>query len=367
MKIQNSFVMAATAACLISTSLAHADVSFGSSARLLGMGGAGIAVVDRADHNTGLNPAALALNNRRSQIFFPNVGLHASGIPIKEAYKHLIQNPGANDAVDLARDFGGQNSEFSAALGFGARVGHMDAMTTGIGLVRIIPNADLKNWSKTGNGDLTKLNGNEKADVYGAAIYSLPIIGAAERISPKGSPIRVEAGTRIKLSRSVYTHYLVSSSNIMNNTVATPASELGSGTTITKDGIGVDFGLLAHPTSHQGFSVALLVNNLLDPGFRIAGTDVNGNPAKFDLQPRSITVGSALEAGKFLFVADAVDITRAYGNVQGRLGMELTTRKVSYRLGYSSARGFTAGIGWRFVQVAFGARAPLEIIKTLRF
>ena len=85
------------------------------------------------------------------------------------------------------------------------------------------------------------------------------------------------------------------------------------------------------------------------------------------LQPRSVTIGSAYETGKWLFAADAVDLTRAYSNVQGRIGMEYSTRKVSFRAGYSSAVGLTAGFGWGWLQLAFGNRAPLDVATTLRF
>src|SRR5207249_12301412 len=139
------------------------------------------------------------------------------------------------------------------------RVGHIDASATGVGIVRVLPNAALQTWSKTANGDVTKLTGAERGDLLGAAIYALPQVGIAERVSPAGSPIRVEAGARVKLMRAIYTHYIVSSSNIANNTPATAAPELNGGTTITRDDVGVDVGILVHPRSHAGFSGALVV------------------------------------------------------------------------------------------------------------
>jgi hypothetical protein len=331
------------------------------------MGGAGIAVVDRSERNTLVNPAALALYNRRVKLDFPHVGLHASGVSLRNAYNHLFNNIDKNDAVTLARDFGSRDSDFGANLGIGMRFGHSDVQLTGTGIVRVLPNAALQQWSKTANGDLSLLTGSERADLVGAAIYTIPTASVAERISPAGSPIRVEAGARVKLSRSVYSHYIVTAANIKNNTAAVTAPELGGGTTLTKDGIGVDVGFLAHPREHNGFSGAIVVTNLIEPGFKFTGTDTTGAAVKYDLQPRSITVGTAYEAGRILIVADAVDLTRAYDNAQGRFGMEYRTRKVAFRGGYSSARGFTVGFGWGFIDLAFGARAPLEISQTLRF
>jgi hypothetical protein len=355
------------AACLLSAGASRADVTFGGNARAFAMGGAGIAVVDHSERNTLVNPAALALYNRRVRLSFPTIGLHASGISLRNAYNHLFNNIDKNDAVTLARDFGSQNSEFGANLAFGMRFGHFDATATGNGIVRVLPNAALQQWAKTANGDVSQLSGNERADMIGAGIYTLPTATFAERISPAGSPIHIEAGARVKLARSVYSHYIVTASNIQNNTAAVTAPELGGGTTLTKDGIGVDFGFLAHPRDHTGFSGALVVTNLIEPNFKFTGTDTTGAAVKYDLQPRSITVGSAYEAGRILIVADAVDLTRAYSNAQGRFGMEYRTRKIAFRGGYSSARGFTVGFGWGFVDLAFGAKAPLEVSQTLRF
>jgi hypothetical protein len=238
--------------------------------------------------------------------------------------------------------------------------------------VFIQPNPALQAWAKNANGDVTQLATNPayagaRADLLGAAIYSLPTIGVAERVSAAGSPTRVEAGARIKLMRAVYTHYVVNSANIINNTAAAPAPELNGGSTLTQDGIGVDLGFLVHPSKYEGLSGALLITDAVEPNFVFNGTDRNGNPARYDLQPRSYSLGSAYAEGKMIFAVDVVDLSRAYGNVQGRFGAEYTSKKLSLRAGYSTARGFTAGFGWGILQFAFGARAPLEVTQTLRF
>src|SRR5262249_50881913 len=167
-----------------------------------------------------------------------------------------------------------------------------------------------------------------------------------EMLSTTGSPTRMEVGARVKLMRAVYTHYIVNSTNIIDNTDATPAPELNGGSTLTQDGIGVDLGFLVHPRKYEGLSGALLITDVVEPDFVFHGTDRFGTPTKYDLQPRSFSVGSAYAKGKVVFAADVVDLSRAYGNVQGRLGAEYTSKKLSLRAGYSSARGFTAGFGW---------------------
>ncbi len=346
---------------------AQSDVIFGTNARAVAMGGAGLAIVDRSEYNTLVNPAALALYNRRVKLSYPGIGIHISGISFKAAADHLFGNPDKNDAVTLAKDFGSRPSEFGIGLSEGLRVAHMDVTLTGIATARVIPNAAMQTWAKNANGDITQLTGSERADLLGAGIYSLPSIGVAERISPNGSPIRFDAGFRIKLSRAVYSHYIVNSDNIRFNTAASSAPELNGGTTLTKDGIGGDIGFLVHPRSHAGWSAALVVFNAVEPNFAFIGTDSTGAPAKYALQPRSVSVGTAYESGRVVVAADAIDLTAAYNHVQGRIGVEYATKRIGLRAGYASARGFTVGFGWGFLQLAFGARAPLEIIQTLHF
>src|SRR5207247_9998006 len=117
------------------------------------------------------------------------------------------------------------------SLRWGARFGHIEANATGIALVHIVPNPELRNWANTTNGDINQLAtnpafANARADLAGAAIYSLPTVGIAERVSPAGSPTRIEAGVRVKLMRAIYTHYIVDKNNIVNNTAAASAPDL---------------------------------------------------------------------------------------------------------------------------------------------
>jgi len=346
---------------------ARADWIFGGNSRVIAMGGAGLAVVDKSGYNTLLNPAALALYNRRVVGEFPSLGVRARGIPLDAAFEHLTGNPDENEAVDLARDFGKRDSQFGANIDWGIRFGHVEARAFAVGAARLFPNTALRTWAQTANGDVTRLTGAERADLIGAAIYSLPTITAAERVSPPGSPTRIEAGARVKLMRAFYTHYLVDANAIRTNGPATPAPELGGGTSLHRDGIGVDLGVLAHPRDHAGFSGALVITNAIEPTFRFLGTDQSGAPYQYDFQPRSVSMGSAWEGGRMLVALDLVDLTASYGDVQARLGAEYATRGVGFRAGYASARGFTAGFGWRFIQVAYGARAPIDIAYTLRF
>ncbi len=353
--------------CAASAAAARADVIFLGNSRAIGMGGAGLAIIDGSGRNSLVNPASLALLDRKMHVSYPGIGFRASGIPLDKSFEHLFGNPDKNDALDLARDFGKRGSEFGLSLNIGARFGHLDAQASGVAKVLVVPNASLQDWAQNANGNLSLLTGSERGDIFGAAIYALPTVGVAERVSPKGSPVQIEAGARVKLMRAVYSHYVVSADNIRNNTAAASAPELNGGTTLTKDSVGVDFGLLVHPSQRQGLSGALVVTNLIAPAFQFDGTDANGGAFRYDLQPRTVALGSAWQGGKGLVAFDVVDITRSYGNVQARLGGEYRSRNWAFRTGYHSARGFTAGIGFGRFDIAFGNRTPLEVTQTLRF
>ncbi|MCC6728028.1 MAG: conjugal transfer protein TraF [Chthonomonadales bacterium] len=361
------FALAATTAVLP----AHADFTFGGNSRAFAMGGAGLAIVDRLARSNRINPAALALMNRRVRLDSASIGLRASGIPLRQAWDHLTGTPDENDASELARDFGKRDSNFGVSLAFGLRFGHVAARAEGVGKARVLPNERLEAWARNENGDVDKLADPQyegaRADFLGAAVYNLPTIEVAERVSPAGSPTRVEVGTRIKLMHAVYSHYLADRQSIIDDTAADPAPEMHGRSTLEKSGLGIDVGFLVHPRDYEGLSGALLVTNLIEPNFRFDGTDETGAARRYDLQPRSVALGTAYVEGRVVTAFDVVDITRSYGDVQARLGAEYATRGLALRAGYSSAAGFTAGFGYGFLQFAFGGRAPLEVVQTLRF
>lgn len=346
---------------------AEGDITFGGNARAFAMGGAGLAVVDELGRTSSANPASLALQSRSFRMGIPSLGLRASGIPIRQAWDHITGNPDLNDAVGLARDFGQNTSQFGVSLGALVSYSHLTLGAEGVATAYIIPNEALRDWARNANGNLAALTGNERADLLGAAVYSLPSFAVAERVSPAMSPTRIDMGAKIKFARALYTHYLASADNIRNNTQGTPAPELAGGTSLSKEGLGVDVGFLMHPRDRQGLSAALVVANLVGPEFTFDGTNSAGAATRYTLQPRSAAVGLAYASGRILAALDGVDLTRAYGPAQARMGVEYTTRAISFRAGYASSCGLTAGIGWNYLQLAVGNKTPLEIIQTLRF
>jgi hypothetical protein len=355
-----------TAACLSLSQIALADVTFGGNSRAFGMGGAGIAVLDMSGRTSAINPAAVGLLNRRSILEFPHLGFRTSGIPFGKAFDHATGKSNASDLATFARDFGGRESSVGFGAGWGIRMGHMDLRTEGIGTIRVQPNDQFQAWAKAG-GDITNVTPGMRADLLGAAIYTLPTIGFAERISPPGSDVRVTAGARVKLSRALYSHYFVDAASVAANGNAIEAPELNGKSHLEKTGIGVDLGLLIHSDHHYGWSGAAVVTNLVEPNFRFDGTDRNGNPFTYDMQPRTVSVGTAWRGNRVVAAIDGVDLGQAYGARQGRMGIEYGSKGWAIRGGYSTERGFTIGLGLKFLDIAIGARQPLGISQVLRF
>src|SRR5689334_20646278 len=112
MTLKRLYAAAAVLSAAAFCGSASADVIFGSNARSTAMGGAGLAIVDRSGYNTLVNPAGLALYNRRVKLSYPGVGIHISGVSFSAASSHLFGNPDKNDAVTLAKDFGSRQSDF---------------------------------------------------------------------------------------------------------------------------------------------------------------------------------------------------------------------------------------------------------------
>lgn len=351
------------------SSVAGADITFGGNARIMAMGGAGLAVVDRSGNTSPINPAQIALLNRRSFVDLPSLGVRFRGIPLGTMFDRAFGGVNKTDATSLMKDFGGRDVEFGGQFNWGLRLGHLDARSNFIGTGRLLPNAALKTWANTANGDVTKLTGAERGDFVGAGILSIPTIGVAERISAAGSPTLVEVGARVKLMRAYYSHYVVDSNAIQTSGSAAPAAEMGGRSSLRQDGLGIDVGFLAHPRNAQGLTGAVVITNLIAPNFRFNGTSTDGlnNPVSYDYQPRTVALGTAWQSRNVLVAADLVDITSSYGATQLRLGAEWNLKKIALRAGYNAQHGFSYGFGLGFLQFSFGKKLPLEVTQTLRF
>lgn len=357
--------IAGMAICALPT---RADLTFGGDARALAMGGAGLALADQPEKTSRFNPAALALLTRRTSLYIPNIGLRASGIDLDETYKRLGSGRlDADDAVELAREFGRRDADINLSADAGIRFQSIEVQANGFARARLLPNAAFRNWAESANGDVTRLTGAERADLLVAGVYALPAIGLGRRITLPDRPSDLLLGVRIKPLRAVYTHYIVDANNLQTDSAARPAPELGGDDYRSKSGVGVDVGILSLPRDGNGVSTALVVTNLIKPSLRFTGTDTNGATTGYNLQPTSLSLGSALRQGGAILAFDLVDINRAYGDAQARLGAEFKAGSIALRTGYSSQGGFTYGVGLGQFDLSFGKTLPLEVNQRLRF
>src|SRR5207244_1991918 len=106
---------------------------------------------------------------------------------IGQAWDHLVSHPDRNDAVTLARDFGGQPSNFGAGVSWDIRFGHLDAFMYGVVKVSVTPNAALETWAHTANGDVTNLTGTGGA---GPSQGACRLFGRSRRDQPRQSELR---------------------------------------------------------------------------------------------------------------------------------------------------------------------------------
>jgi hypothetical protein len=343
-------------------------VTFGADARALGMGGAGIA----AGFLNRYNPGNLAFS-RKFAFQLPSVAVRASGalgsVSNYDAVGKFIEGSGSDRnqaALDVARNFGKQNSDFGFNLGAMVRYGPAELQLGAVAYGKIVPNDVLKTWSNAGAaGDVPV---GASADLSAVAV-AMPSVGFGFRLPLKELPLmgalrstEIGIGVRAKYVRSVYSRYVASVPTLTSGLVANPGTELGGSDTVEQTGIGGDLGVLA-VTQIEGieYSGGVVLNNIVKPKLSFPNP---GGIGTFDPLRQSVTVGMAARRGGLVLAGDLVD---ALGSPDLRAGVEQRIGPVFLRSGYSSRRGVTYGAGLFGFDVAFGKGQPLEIIRNVRF
>jgi hypothetical protein len=275
----------------------------------------------------------------------------------------------AEDATELARDFGRDDSALSLSADLGLTFGPVEALGSGIARARLLPDPSFRAWARSG-APASAIPLDARADLLGAAVYAFPTIGVGAKFTRPGGANTVYAGIRVKPMRGVYSHYVVTGANIQNDTDALKAPEMNGDDTLDKTGLGIDVGVLVQPqNSPNGFSAAVVLTNLIQPGLKFRGTDRTGAAKTYDLQPSTISLGTAFRAGNALIAFDLVDIRSAYGDTDARIGAEFKAAgRLALRAGYSSdTGGLTYGVGLAGLDLAFGSKTPVAISRTLNF
>ena len=419
------------AAALAYSAPARADLSFGYEARYVGLGGAGLAVIDNPTQAGLINPAALSLRPAAFGMQWPNIGLRWRGAGIGDAFDQLASGSlSMTEAVDLARDLGTEPTRIEANLGLGFALSTLDVRARALGNVAIRPSALFTSWAISGqepgawlqssaaasdlraefNGVTTAADANAAlgrvgdklgAHLVGAATVS-PSIGFGMKLpnglldSSRIGDVRV--GVRVKPTRVYYSHWVVKPTAQLTAEDVNPngglndsawgkmklqgqaAIELGGKDSLEETSFGMDFGLLWQPAYIPYTTIALTVDNLIEPSFRIpAGADASIVPGAGDkLMPRTVNLGAAMTIpGGLLLAADLLDITGANsanpnGEAQFRIGAEFrpslpVLRWFAVRAGYNSATGMAAGLSLGSFGIAYAERSPLVASQTFNF
>lgn len=413
------------AAALLCTAPARADISFGYEARYVGLGGAGLALVDNPTQAALINPAALSLRPMNFGIEWPNLAVRMRGADMGDAFDQIASGTiGAVKALDLARSLGQEPTRLEANLGMGVAASVLDLRARTQANIVITPGASFSRWAMSGqdmgtwiqnSSGLVDVNAGTlagvhvtdqaslaaamqaaaaqgvRADVSGAAVIA-PSIGFGFRVptnlvsSADIGDLRM--GFRVKPTQIYYSHWQVTpdasqvtAADIAGGPAAiaaklrasaTAGSELGTRTSLSNSSVGADMGMLWQPGQIPFTTFALTVDNLLEPSFKIPNAVGVPNAGK-PLLARTLNLGMAIQApAGVTLAADLIDLTGANGAAQFRAGAEFHSklpilRWFTLRAGYNSATGLAGGIGIAGFGISYANRAPLVASQTLNF
>lgn len=383
--------VAVTVLALTTVTSAHAQsYTMGGDARAFAMGGAGIALTQGRSSGGRANPASLAFETREVLPTFPSVGVRSEGpANANAASTYLMGGTKGADAMSLAAQFGTGRSDLGVNSFAALRMGKMEVSANAVGVAHILPNEKFASWAGTPDKNPLNLDSQGRADIYAAGYYTLPSVATGFTLPTKGKSANViGVGVRVKQMNGLYSHRVVAREDVgfgdqtVSRLNTSLAPEMGGENQITKKGVGADLGFMIRPRNGAGFSAALVVANAVRPSFKFAEKDADGKTIReFDILQTSVSAGVGFETRTGLTLAlDAVNIggkkTAADSFAQGmsangqqfRVGAEQRILKTfALRGGYSSQGGATYGVGFFGLDVAFGKRVPLEVVKTINF
>ncbi|MHB9107656.1 MAG: hypothetical protein ACYDCO_11430 [Armatimonadota bacterium] len=355
--------VAALIACLVASLPVVADITLGTSARSVAMGGAGIASGDA--QGAGTNPAFLADSNAMLGIIWPSVSAGSNGAAgLLDAVK-LITNAAvdSDEAWDMLKEAGEGTTTVEMSANAGLALPRADLLTSAAVHTEITPNADFSNWLKSGaSGDLPA---TARADVYAGGTTSLPSLGIGFHLPALRSiPGKTAVGFRVKPSRMYYSHYVFDPEHPRG----TPAEEMGGKSYLASSSFSADAGIIFTPQKADKLHLALMVNNLVEPkAVRFRAPSERFGLEK-QLAPLTVSVGSAWEDEKITLAVDLVDITGNAGESHVRAGCEYRLPGgIAIRGGYNSRDGFTGGIGLGALGIAISKEAPVMISNSISF
>ncbi|MFS8859794.1 conjugal transfer protein TraF, partial [Synechococcus sp. H60.1] len=175
-------------------------------------------------------------------------------------------------------------------------------------------------------------------------------------------------GVRQRNLKLYYTHYFANQDALQERQSAERASELQGRDYREFSATGIDLGFLWRPTGDQTYTLALVVENFVEPNIRFQATDRNGQIFNFKPLKRTYNAGVAveLETGSLIAV-DFIDIGNNAGKGEIRLGYEQRLGRIALRTGYASKTGWTAGLGIGGFNLAYSDTLPVVVSRTLNF
>jgi hypothetical protein len=346
-----------------------ADLSFGGSPSA-GMGGAGLAVIRRPTAQSFQNPAVIAYV-QGFQFGAGNIDTTARGASLSRLLDDLeVRQGSAADiatAAGLLRKYAREDTRLLITGDFGIIASGVGISVGGIVDARLLPNAPLQNWART-DGNIANIPANSRADVIAVGVVSLPDITTGVRLpSPQGD---LAVGVRLRNLKLYYTHYFAKKAELQAGQNARRADELDARNRdyLEFSATGIDLGFLWRPTGDKTYTLALVVENFVEPNIRFQATDRNGQIFNFKPLKRAYHAGVAveLETGSLIAV-DFIDIGNSVGKGEIRLGYEQRLGSLSLRTGYASKTGWTAGLGIGGFNIAYSDTLPVVVSRTLNF
>ncbi len=344
---------------------ARADITLGGNARAIAMGGAGLASGD-ASEGAALNPALLADAGARMGIEWPTITTTFAGGSYADAFR-LVGNPvlSAGDAANFATTLGSQNITMDASGSVGLLLPNSDFRANAALRVKILPNAAFQDWEQHGG----TLSPDARADAVGVGMANWPSFGMGFYlpVNPQTTGM-VAMGMRFKRTQVYYTHYIIDAATVAGG-APTLAPEMQGMDSRRTTSFSADLGFTYMPANTTHMRYAFVIDDLVQPKtIQFPGPTPAFLPADRQVLPRSYSLGTAYVDDNLTLAADWVDLSGAYDRPQIRLGIETRLpNNLALRGGYNSTDGFTVGVGWGDIGLAYSAHAPMLISESIAF
>lgn len=345
-----------------------ADISFGGSPSA-GMGGAGLAVVRRPASQALQNPALIAYV-RGVRLSAGNIDTTTRGASLDSLLGDLEVRRGSaadiNTAAGIMRKYARRDTQLLLTGDIGIIANGIGISVGGIVDARLLPNASLQNWART-DGNPANIPPDGRAALIAVGVISLPDITAGVRLPSDEGEMAV--GIRIRALRLYYTHYFADRAQLQAGQSATRAPELRGRDYLEKTATGVDVGFLWRPAGNETYTLALVVENFVEPDIRFQATDRNGNLFNFKPLKRTYHLGAAIDLDTGTLIAlDLIDLGNSVGRGEVRIGVEQRFgRGLAARTGYASRTGWTVGLGIGGFNIAYSDALPIVVSRTLNF